>query len=287
MSALFAPPTTSAHIRHYGYCVLDLETRSCDAATIARVRAKLAEQWEPPANYKDKEKIDAKREADLAKAVEKSAIWDAAPIATICIKSDTEFRLLHCLEAEKPRLVGGATVQGFKTEKEMLTAFSNLVQMAWVLSDGKNGLGVELGANIALADGLGVGLASSPTELVGHNILGFDLPKLRLRSLVREVGLARGLLPPRRAEDPAGLPVFDTMRQWCRFSRDQRPFVPLSDIVDGLGIVAHKQIISGADVPALIEAKKFEDVITYALLDGLATEQAYLLMTGRGGKHGR
>jgi hypothetical protein len=254
----FSPRATqSLGIKAYTYCVVDLETRNCAADVIARVVEKKMADWNPPANYKDPIKIAALREEVRATAGDKSACWDEAPIATIGLKSDTEFRLLHTLRVEAPRLVSGATVQGFDTEADMLKAFRALVNVAWVLPD-------------APANSLD---PMSPTQIVGHNIAGFDLPKLRLRSIANKLQLPRGLI--------ADLPVYDTMRRWGRFSRDQSPFVPLADVVDALGIPAHKHIMSGAQVPESIAAGRFDEVIDYALLDLLAEEQAFLMMTGQ------
>lgn len=246
-----APPPAAAHIKPYSYCVLDLETRNCDAKTIDRVVAKKMAEWEPPANYKDPIKIGALREEVRAKAGDKSATWDEAPIATIGIKSDVEFRLLHTLRTEPPRLVGGATVQGFAGEAEMLRAFHSLIGVAWILPAPE----IE------------------PTHLFGHAILGFDLPKLRLRSLVNHLRLPAALVEE--------LPVFDSMRRWCRFSRNQQPFVPMSEIIEALGLPQHKGVVDGAMVPNLIESGQFEEVIRYAMLDLISTENICLMMQGK------
>lgn len=255
------PPRVAAApaIKPYAYCVIDLETRDCPPDVVARVVEKKMADWTPPANYKDPVKIAALREEVRATAGDKSACWDEAPIATIGLKSDTEFRLLHNLRVEAPRLVSGATVQGFATEADMLKAFRALVNVAWVTPDTP-----IAGSSLD---------ALSPTQIVGHNIAGFDLPKLRLRSCINKLQLPRGLT--------ADMPIFDTMKRWQRFSRDQSPFVPLSTVTDALGIPAHKQIVSGSQIPQFIAAGRFDEVIDYALLDLLAEEQAFFMMTGQ------
>src|SRR5579872_1949576 len=63
---------------------LDIETGHADEKYI---KAEI-ERWEPPSNYKDPDKIEAKRKEDAEKIRERSALLDGSPI--VCIAARTE-----------------------------------------------------------------------------------------------------------------------------------------------------------------------------------------------------
>jgi hypothetical protein len=254
-----APPPAASHIPHYRYLCLDLETQNPPAAVLDRVIARKMADYEPPANYKDPEKIAAHKAEAMTKARDKSGLWNEAPIGAIVLKSDVEFRLLHTMRAEAPRLVEGATVQGFASEKEMLIALRGLLVTAVVMPD---------------APPTVQGVTPIPTEIVCHNGLSFDLPKLRTRMVVNRIQLPRCLT--------GEIPVFDTMRVFARrFGCDSNQFIAMDAICEMFGIPQHKQIVASAEIPGLIAAGEIDKVIAYTLLDGLDTEQIYLFMAGQ------
>lgn len=255
----FAPPPAAAHIPQYRYLCIDLETENPPSDVIDRVVAQKTANYEPPANYKDPDKIAAHKAEAMAKARDKAALWNEAPIGAIVLKSDNEFRLLHAMNPEPPRLVDGATVQGFASEKEMLLALRGLLNAAVVMPDAPPAV---------------TGVTPIPTEIVCHNGLSFDLPKLRTRMVANRIQLPRCLV--------GDVNVFDTMRVFARrFGCLSDQFVPMDTICEMFGIPQHKQIVSAAEIPGLIAANEFETVIRYTLLDGLDTEQIYLFMTGQ------
>ena len=117
------------------------------------------------------------------------------------------------------------------------------------------------------------------TVLVGQNILGFDLPKLRNAYLRHRLCLPAALRP---MDGESRQPVFDTMREIRFFSMenaDER-FVSLDTVARVLGIPQPKQVITGADCPRLHREGEHAVILTYCCVDVATTERAFLLMNG-------
>src|SRR5690606_9470914 len=87
----------------------------------------------------------------LAEKKERAALVNDAPIVCVSLRSEDELRCLHALGAAEPREVDGGLVEGFATMRDMLRALRNLLDVR----------------------------CDPGTILVGHNVLGFDLRKLR------------------------------------------------------------------------------------------------------------
>jgi uncharacterized protein YprB with RNaseH-like and TPR domain len=113
------------------------------------------------------------------------------------------------------------------------------------------------------------------TMLCGHNIRGFDKPKLRARYVHHRLKLPQILQPGQQTE------TLDTATLYKAFSIEHRQdfMVSLETVCQGLGIDLPKQVITGADVPNLHQKGEYQTILTYNCVDTIATERAYLLMT--------
>lgn len=183
---------------------------------------------------------------------QKMALIDAAEIATIQLRSPVETVLLHKFFAEERQIDQGAAgalpyrVYGFNTERELLLAFRTFAEQR----------------------------TDDATLLVGWNIEGFDLRKLRHRMIKNRLNVAR-LLRTRQ-------PVFDMMDHYVSdWSVDRRTFVKLLVALELFGIPTHKAEMDGSMVGQLIEAKRYGDVIAYGLNDLNDETELYLRMTGQ------
>lgn len=186
---------------------------------------------------------------------EKMALLDSAEIATIQIGTEGDALLLHSFGACAPGRIElevwpgmkvGAWVYGYESEAQLLEGFRSFV--AANTDDG--------------------------TDVVGWNIEGFDLRKLRLRSL------KRGLNAPRLLR--TSQPVCDMMERYARdWSVDRVPFVKLEVALEMFGIPNHKAEMDGGRVGELIRAKRYDEVLAYGLRDVAAERELYLRMTGR------
>jgi hypothetical protein len=112
-------------------------------------------------------------------------------------------------------------------------------------------------------------------ELVGHNILGFDLPFIFQRCLVHCIS-ARPLVDLTEYRVRG---VFDTMRQW--WLGDRRSRVSLDDIAWALGIESSKTPdVEGSKVYDLYHQGKLAAIREYNLNDVRVTRKVYERMVG-------
>ncbi|HKP47762.1 MAG TPA: ribonuclease H-like domain-containing protein, partial [Pyrinomonadaceae bacterium] len=111
-------------------------------------------------------------------------------------------------------------------------------------------------------------------ELVGHNILGFDLPFIFQRCLVHCISAKR--LVDMREYNVRG--VFDTMHHWWLGAKR---FVSLDDIAWALGIESSKTATAeGSKVFELYQAGKLAEIREYNLNDVRVTRKVYERMVG-------
>jgi hypothetical protein len=111
-------------------------------------------------------------------------------------------------------------------------------------------------------------------ELVGHNILGFDLPFIFQRCLVHCIS-ARPLVD---LGDYRVRGVFDTMHAWWLGAKR---FVSLDDVAWGLGIESSKTATAeGSKVFELYQAGKLGEIREYNLNDVRVTRKVYERMVG-------
>jgi Predicted 3'-5' exonuclease related to the exonuclease domain of PolB len=111
-------------------------------------------------------------------------------------------------------------------------------------------------------------------ELVGHNILGFDLPFIFQRCLVHCIS-AKPLVD---LGDYRVRGVFDTMHAWWLGAKR---FVSLDDIAWALGIESSKTAtVEGSKVFELYQAGKLDEIREYNLNDVRVTRKVYERMVG-------
>ena len=235
----------------YQYLVLDLETSDGRADEAER---ELLSSWRPNPKLTP-QTIGAKYLEALEKKKERLALINDAPIVAVSLRSESELRCMHCLGAAAPRAIEveigspAAMVEAFATSREMLLALRSLLDL----------------------------LVAEDTLLVGHNILGFDLRKLRWAYLRERLRLPQALAWRDQ-------PVFDLMREYSSrlaLRSDETFMVSLSTVLDGFGLPNHKSEMDGAQVPRLVSEGKVDELVAYALRDVLAETSLFLRMAGR------
>lgn len=237
------PFAASAVPAPYDYLVLDIETANGRPEDAER---EMRELWSPSAKWTP-QTIGTRFLEATEKKLERLALIDSAPVVIVSLKSDSELRCLHCLREESPRDLQGGLVEGFASPPGMLRALRTLLD-ARVTPD---------------------------MPLVGHNILAFDLRKLRWSYLHHGLRMPVCLAMPDQS-------VYDTMRQYCsRFTMKGDVMVGLARLLEEFGIANHKAAMTGAEVPALVEAGEVDTLVRYALLDVLAEGELFLRMTGQ------
>jgi predicted PolB exonuclease-like 3'-5' exonuclease len=115
-------------------------------------------------------------------------------------------------------------------------------------------------------------------ELVGHNILGFDLPFIFQRCLVHAIHVR----PFVNLADYNVRGVFDTMHRWWLGARK---YVSLDDIAWALGIESSKTSeVEGSKVFDLYQAGKLDLIREYNLNDVRVTRKVYERMVASFGR---
>lgn len=238
------PITTGQTAR---FLALDIETGN---APIESVEAAI-ENLTAPKNIKDPEKIAAKMAEMAQKRAERAALLDDSPILCIACRTDTRGFLFDGMNAP-PFEVANWELITSENEREMLIAFRT-----W-------------------ADG-----AITPeTTVAGHNLISFDLPKIRNAYIRHRLHLPMFLLPALR-NDPT-VEIVDTMKLGKAYTMQHRDnlFISLDTLADILKIERPKQAMSGADVPAAYERGEFAPILIYCAIDTETTAQAAQLMLG-------
>ena len=213
--------------------------------------------WTPSWDWKD-ETIGKRLREARDKKLEKLALLETAPIGCVSLRSSSgDLMVLHSVAEEPARKFSESVpghVEGFANERAML-------------------LGLRL-----LTDRY---VVPHETTIVGFNVKGFDLRRLR-RGYVRN-GLR---LPPWLALTEQ--PVFDLMREFgSRFSSEDKLFIALADVLPFFGMESHKSTLSGAEVPGLFAKARSGDrsaldtIVGYSLLDAATEDELYLRMTGQ------
>jgi len=224
------------------YVVLDIETIAGDPTEAEEWMRRV---WAPNPNWKPgtigQRFLDA-----LEKKREQLALLDSAPIISLALRTPSDCRLLHWLDFEEPA-VSGVPLERCQDQTAMLRRAAEYFA-----------------------------LCSPETVLVGHNVLRFDLPKLRLGMLRHDIALPQCLVWRDQ-------PVFDTMREWSRFTLDERQYVGLAELLETCGLVDHKKLASGAMVPELYREGRYAEIVAYAIADVLAEWNLFLRMTGQAG----
>lgn len=226
---------------------LDIETCHADKKAIEREIA----CWKAPSNYKDPDKIEKKRQEDAAKTKERSALLDASPIGCISARTEKVGIVFNGLD-RKDYDVNHSTVVSAGNERDMLMAFR---EWADASTDDK-------------------------TLLVGFNIIGFDLPRLRAAYMRHMLKLPKILAP--RLLDDERQPAVDVMRlflKWFTADMHGEIFISLEEVCRRLGLPAYKDKVDGSMIPDLIEKGEIKKVLTYCAVDTMSELEAYMRMT--------
>lgn len=229
----------------YKWMCLDIETTN---SRPEEVEAWARREWSPDPKWKPLT-IGNRFIKALEDKKEKAALLNESPIACIGLRSDTELRCLHAMHKHEPRQEHGALVEGFEDSPSLLVALRNVINS----------------------------LCSPDTVFVGHNIKGFDLPKLRWAYVHHGVRMPDAIMDYSQ-------PIFDSMTEWKKFSfgtGDKKIFISLDELLDRFKLESHKGLVDGSMIPGLIESGEYDQVIQYQLLDVLAESNLFLKMTGQ------
>lgn len=126
-------------------------------------------------------------------------------------------------------------------------------------------------------------LTGPGTVLVGHNLIGFDLPRLRMAYIRQRMTLPQALRVRGGDEMPD---VWDTMRKFRFYSseRNDDRFVSLRDVIAAFGLPGYKDTMNGSDAVRAAAEGNWDLVREYCQLDSVATEAVFLLMTSAHGE---
>jgi 3'-5' exonuclease len=146
---------------------------------------------------------------------------------------------------------------------------SQLTESEWVF--GIDAEGREQPEQQALRDFIELTQSFDPEidEIVGHNVLGFDLPFIFQRCLVNNIAMRRLV----NVSDFNARGVYDTMHRWWLGSRNR---VALDDLAWVLGIESSKtDEVHGSRVFELYEAGRLAEIREYNLNDVRVTRKIY------------
>lgn len=240
-------------------CYFDIETLPCqDEQLIADWRAELTAEAElaklsvkAPANYKDQEKIDA----------------------YIADKID---ELMTGLDAALEAKVAKTSFDGL---------YGSIACIGWAFGDGEvqctnpNPTEAEIIAEFyaAIESALEVtyhgGSTSTPLQVCGHNLAGFDLPFLKARSIILGIKPPPGIWRAMKAK-PWDECLQDTMLLW---SSDSQKRVSMDKLCKVLGIQG-KDGFDGSMVAATWPTDP-QKVIDYCCDDVSRTRSIYKRLT--------
>lgn len=205
------------------------------ASQDSRVREYYTKSIEAPSNYKDTDKIEAYIASKSEEAAAKSSLDGLGHIICIGVAIDDEPVIdFHC----------DSVIQ----EKSLLNRFYAFLDL-------------KLGGNF------------KPKTFIGHNIVGFDLPILKKRSMV--LGVKPPSLIPFDAK-PWDSSVFDSMTRW-----DVRNFVSQEKLCMAFGIEG-KQGMDGSMVNQAFLDGKIEEIAAYCRNDVEVVRNIYKRMTFEG-----
>jgi len=224
--------------------------------------------WEPPRSMTNSDTIKERRKEFEESLKEKAQTWagkaallDEAPIACIGVTTFEGAIVFNGMQS-------GGTVTVRDHVKEVRSGDEKKM-----LLDFRTWLDAHAGSATDTFNG---------TALVGFNIVGFDLPKLRDRYMRYQ------LRPPLalRVGDCEPLnPVVDLMRlylNYCTVDYRRRPMLSLKAVLEHIGLGELVSPISGAEVPNLYKQKKYDKIIQHCLDDVYAEFQAWGLISGQG-----
>jgi len=229
------------------FVALDIETGNAPLNDVAQV----IDNWKPPANVKDPEKIEAKRAEHAAKRQDKAALLDASPILCIACRTEAGGVIFDAMGATGLEIHQWQVITS-QDEKTMLQAFRTWADET----------------------------ITPDTIIAGHNCIGFDLPKIRNAFIRHRLQLPLFLLPQLRGD--TGCEVVDTTKLAKAFTMQHRDdfLISLDTLADILKIARPKQAMSGADVPKAHERGEIAPILIYCCIDTETTAQAAQMMLG-------
>lgn len=244
------------------YAVIDVETG--DPPNLKELVRLEMEEWEPKGNVTNADKIRDQKEAAEIKKMEKGALMDDAPICTIAIYNDGHGACLSAAPGGEGRIKSrdheNAFIYRDGSEEKMLIHLRDMLDnICTVPTDTTEG-----------------------TMIMGHNIINFDLPRMRLRCATNRIKIPEILCCGIGSQDQKLSPAFDTMRIFHNFySCKDNWYISLERVCNLLGVESPKNGFGGADVPVAWKAKKYSKVEEYCLGDAKAEEQIGLLMMNK------
>ncbi len=182
-------PTASTNGKVHGHTsltrarlvCLDIETANADKKSIEDEISR----WKPAGNTKDEDKIQAARVKFTEKTKEKSALLDASPIACVSVRTDRIGVVFNGMDKKKYSVEHNDVISS-GNEKKMLIDFREWLD---TITDDK-------------------------TVLIGFNIYGFDLPRLRASFMRHRLKLPQVLTPHVLDDDKQ--PIIDVMRMFLK-----------------------------------------------------------------------
>jgi len=232
-------------IKKFPFVSLDIETRN-----LTPTQAEFAAQFlKHHPSTKDEEKKAAQIAAKKAALSDRGALNDASEIACIGLWTASEPApiVLHTFAFDGE--IEGVAHASYATEKDMLVAFAEMMNEA----------------------------CDDQTEVVVANA-GFDLPRMRYAAAIRNRVVVPEIIKPRSVN-----PIYDVLYMAGKYflvGSGSEFNLSLDDLVKHCRITTGK-VVSGAEVPGMIEREEYEEVITYNAVDALVTGKAYQILTGR------
>jgi hypothetical protein len=236
------------------HVILDIETRKPDHDRLAK---ELRWGVKPHPGTKDEGKKAAQVAAKTKKAEEGGALSDASPITCIGLRYLGQSWIFTAFpvaqEDVKQFAALGAMVIHGGEEYDMLVSVSEFCRQI-------------------------IESSQSPLVVAGHNIFGFDLPKLRLA--YAQIGLYIQAM----FYYPDGVPARDTMEEFSRFflTRNTGGFVSVPEAADWLNI-EYTNTADGAELPALYESGQFAKIVEKNAIDLIIEEQIFKRISSIGG----
>jgi predicted PolB exonuclease-like 3'-5' exonuclease len=116
-------------------------------------------------------------------------------------------------------------------------------------------------------------LARVHKPLIGHNIMDFDIPFLKQRSIV--TGIKSEFLSLARYKN---FPLFDTKYEWDGWGKPSG-WASLDTIAHALDLPSSKGAIDGSKVAEFYEKGKIEEIYNYCKADVELTRKIYCRLT--------
>lgn len=232
-------------MKKFPFIALDIETRNLNAA-----QAEFAAQFlKHHPNTKDEAKRAAQIATKKAALSDRGALNDASEVACVGFWSPSEPApiVLHTFPFDHE--IEGIAHAQYATEKDMLSSFAEMMNDA----------------------------CDEQTEVVVANA-GFDLPRLRYAAAIRNRVLIPEIIKPRSVN-----PIYDVLHMAGKYflvGNGTEFNLSLDDLAKHCGLVAGK-VVSGGEIPGMIDRGEYEEVITYNAVDALLTGRAYQILTGR------